>query len=908
MTTPWIIAFDEALPEGTEPAQALGGKGASLQAMTRAGLAVPPGFIIRPTACAWYYEHDKTWPPGLAEELRRHLERLEATTGRRFGQGARPLLVSVRSGAAVSMPGMMDTILNCGLHAGLAKVTGDTPWFWDRYRHFLAACAKSVPGLPAGLLSAPAGGDRAGVEAWFATYRAATGRDFPADPWHSLRFCIEAVFASWQSDRARTYRERHRLDGLAGTAVTIQMMFPSQRSGVVFTEDPTGTSSGQVVIEASYGLGESVVSGEVTPDRFLVDRQDHRRQQQILGHKATQVAAFGIEIDLDPDAPSLDPAQVAELTALALRVEAHYGHPVDIEWGWAEGRFALLQARRIRGLNVLRQVEPLRQREIARLRARQAQRPTVWVAHNLGETLPHPTPLTWDLVRGFMAGDGGYGRLFQHLGYRPSPEIRREGFLELILGRIYADPQRLAGLFYHGLPLTYDLAAVRQDPGLLDRAPGVFVPEHADVHFLLSLPANLRALWRTWRRTSRLRRTVLHDYTSVHLPAFRAWVTAAAARDLDRMDGPALLAELEERRRRTLVEFAPLSLAPGYCGGLALADLESELHLIAGDDGRALARRLTMALPGDTTVEQQIHLMQVGRGTRPLATWLDDYGHRAAGEMELMVPRFADRPEAVATQACTLAQGRVDPEALHHEHQQARVQAEAELAPLLARHGGASQEERIRRHLATAQALLPYREAGKHHLMLGYALIRQAIEGLRRRHDLDEAIYFLHYAELPHLADRRQALLELAAERRLHHQTEARLEVAPVITAENLDRLGQGAEVGDGDTLTGTAMAPGLATGIARLVTDPGDPGAFREGDVLVCASTDPGWAPLLVQARALVVERGGVLSHGAIVARDFGIPAVACPGALRRIADGQRMTVDGQHGVVRLLGGNDHD
>ena len=191
------------------------------------------------------------------------------------------------------------------------------------------------------------------------------------------------------------------------------------------------------------------------------------------------MAAAGDKGDYDTDAVCLTPEQVREIAELGLRVEEHWGIPVDIEWGLAEGRFALLQCRAIRGLDITRDVEVGRKEEIERLRGMsgRAQRRTpdrfqqartvshkrgsaqsrkaeplltrrVWVTHNLGETLRAPTPLTWDIVRHFMSGDGGFGRMYQDLGYRPAPVVRTEGFLELICGRIYADPERQAQLFY----------------------------------------------------------------------------------------------------------------------------------------------------------------------------------------------------------------------------------------------------------------------------------------------------------------------------------------------------------------------------------------------------------------------------------------------------------------------------
>jgi len=265
VTPAWVHYFTDPLPEGCGDAKALlGGKGAGLKEMSLAGLRVPPGFTIVTDCCRRYFELDRRWPDGLEEQVRANLRRLEEQTARTFGAGARPLLVSVRSGAAVSMPGMMDTILNCGLTAALADDVGDTPAFWELYIQFIGMFAKVTAGLT-GESFAPARdgrgddqpADRALAEAHLAVYQRLTGRTFPATPWEALTQCINAVFESWFSQRAVEYRRHNDIRGLTGTAVNVQMMFPSEVSGIVFTQDPNDLIANRMIVEASYGLGEA---------------------------------------------------------------------------------------------------------------------------------------------------------------------------------------------------------------------------------------------------------------------------------------------------------------------------------------------------------------------------------------------------------------------------------------------------------------------------------------------------------------------------------------------------------------------------------------------------------------------------------------------------------------------------
>jgi pyruvate, orthophosphate dikinase len=290
----WTYAFDDAshLPP-TELRDRLGGKGAGLVIMaTELGLPVPPGFVIGTEACRTYTRTG--WPEGLDEELRQRLAQVEAATGRHFGDAADPLLVSVRSGAPVSMPGMLDTVLNLGLNddttAGLARVSGD-PAFARACHERLAAMMRQTVGVDV----------------------------LPDDPWAQLRLAIEAVFRSWDSPRARTYREREGIPADLGTAVVVQAMVfgnrgPDSATGVLFTRDPS--------------TGRNVLYGDVL---FGAQGED-----VVAGTHATQPIAV-LEERL--------PAVAAELREHARQLERHFGDVCDIEFTIEAGRLWLLQTR-----------------------------------------------------------------------------------------------------------------------------------------------------------------------------------------------------------------------------------------------------------------------------------------------------------------------------------------------------------------------------------------------------------------------------------------------------------------------------------------------------------------------------------------------------------------------------------
>ncbi len=897
----------------------VGGKGASLQELSRAGLPVPPGFTISVDCCREFHAAGRRWPAGLEDELRQNLQRLERLTGRAFGQGRQPLLVSVRSGAAVSMPGMMDTLLNCGLHPALAEQLDprDRDSFWTAYVAFVRFFGKTVAVISdaqfdaaeATALQQQHASGMARAELVATAFRALVqqqlGRPFPPTPWDALVASIEAVFDSWNSQRAIVYRKAHDIRGLHGTAVTVQSMFPSQVSGVAFTANPASAAE-EVIIESSYGLGEAIVSGAVTPDRFVVDRPDLSIRDRHLGHKAHAMLPLGAssQSSLDPHAASLADEEILNVARLALQVEEHFGHPVDIEWALADGKLALLQSRGIRGLDVARDVEICRQAEIARLQSQAGSRRKVWVVHNLAETLPRPTPLTWDVMRRFTSGRGGYGLMYRDFGYQPSETVLRDGFLELIAGRIYLDPDRAAELFWSHLPLEYDLDQVLADPSVIETAPSKFQAAKADGTFFLRLPGVLWKMFRGSRAMRRARRGAAERFNREILPNYLADLDRARQVDLRQMTVNEVLGQLESLTIRILDQFGKESLKPGFFGGVARSSLEALLIQLFGPaQGQELCLQLTSGIDGDTTLEQNICLFRVGQNEETLLQFLQKFGHRAVNEMELAEPRWSEDPAYLEQLLAVYRRGQTpSPRMLHETKRQKRLEVEADLPRRLDEVGGSSFREQIQALAAEAQMLLPYREIGKHHLMQGYALLRAGLTELARRWDLGRDLFFLQHAELSQFEQQSAALKQLIAARKIRWQAARRLDHPAQIDSEQLADFGRPRVLQAAQQYSVVALAPGIVEGTVHVVDDPKQAGDLGGDAILVCSSTDPAWTALFVAIKGLIVERGGVLSHGAITARDFGLPAVALADATRLLQPGIRVRIDAERAEVTVI------
>lgn len=351
--TDWVFRFGFGAEGGKDVcSDLLGGKGANLTEMASIGLPIPPGFVISTTVCQSYQNNHGSYPAGVHKQVVQTLSQLEAALQTGFGDQSNPLLLSVRSGASVSMPGMMDTVLNLGLNdltvAGLALISGDERFAWDSYRRFIQMYSNVVLNMDHTLFETAL--DAAKVKAgncldseltasqiksvvtdYLAIVEAHSGSKFPQNVNVQLWGAIGAVFASWHSDRAKVYRRINNIPDELGTAVTIQAMVfgnkgQTSATGVAFTRDPsTGESGifGEFLVNAQ---GEDVVAGIRTPHHLT---------------KAARVRAKASDLSME----ELMPDAYAALHQACTQLEAHYCDMQDIEFTVEQGRLWLLQTR-----------------------------------------------------------------------------------------------------------------------------------------------------------------------------------------------------------------------------------------------------------------------------------------------------------------------------------------------------------------------------------------------------------------------------------------------------------------------------------------------------------------------------------------------------------------------------------
>ncbi len=339
--TKYVYFFGNGVAEGTASMKdLLGGKGANLAEMTSIGLPVPPGFTISTEACAYFSSHNGEYPAGMKEEVLLNLKQLEKTMNAKLGDAENPLLVSVRSGAAQSMPGMMDTVLNLGLNpdtvAAMAKKTGNDRFAWDSYRRFIQMFGDVVMGVPHSKFEEAIQDvkDEEGkvydyelntenlislVKRYKRIYKRHTGEDFPTDPYDQLFKAINAVFGSWNNDRAIKYRQMNDIRGLLGTAVNVQSMVfgnmgETSGTGVAFTRDPS--------------TGDNHFYGE-----YLIHAQG---EAVVAGIRTTQTIDTLCKVN---------PKVYDQLCEIRKTLEKHYHDMQDMEFTIQEGRLYMLQTR-----------------------------------------------------------------------------------------------------------------------------------------------------------------------------------------------------------------------------------------------------------------------------------------------------------------------------------------------------------------------------------------------------------------------------------------------------------------------------------------------------------------------------------------------------------------------------------
>ena len=877
------------LDAGADDLARVGGKAANLARLVRAGFAVPGGFVLTTTAYAAFVSANRLQPfivapaSAGASDDPVALERTSQTIRARFVTGRVP------------------TDLDADLRSAHARL-GAPPVAVRS-----SATAEDLPEM-----------SFAGQQD---TYLNVVGPD-------ALIAAVVKCWASLWTARAIGYRARNGIAAEAvSMAVIVQTMVRAEASGVLFTANPLSGKRTEMVIDAGLGLGEALVSGQIEPDRY-VTTPDGRILDTRLGSKTVSIrprAGGGTET-LDEDAgtrQALPDSVITELARLGARVATLSGEPQDIEWAWDGRRLSLLQTRAITSLYPLPEGMPLEPSRI------------LFSFGAVQGLLDPMTPLGRHAIRALAAGAS---RLFG-FDYTPDtqPALRTAG------ERLFIDVSPLmrhpvgARLLPRVLSLiepatAHLLASMSGDPRLRTR-PGATLwstlPRFARL-LINVLPRLCLALLRPDASRAALRRAIDAPLASVRTRCAAA--TTLAAR----------LALVEEILTRT-PPFVITTFLPRVAGGLG--SLNALRLLTSGLPGAPDAMEATRGLPHNVTTEMDLALWQVACAIRdagadarfagaeartlaaeclarrlpdgvqgPVDDFLERYGMRGVAEIDLGRARWRDDPTPIMQVLQSYLQIDDSEQAPEQRFATGAVAAEAALARLAdaagRTRGGWLKRPLVRWLGRRVRALAGLRESPKFYVIRLFGMVRAALlasgRELSDRGVLARAddIFYLDLPELKAFGSGKQRdWPALVASRRARHARERRRRQVPRLMFSDGQAFyeGLGAESGARE-LTGSPVSPGTAEGIVHVLLDPHG-ARLAPGEILVCPATDPGWTPLFLAAGGLVMEVGGLMTHGAVVAREYGIPAiVGVHEVTTRLRSGQRVRVDGSTGRVVLL------
>ncbi|MFF1449706.1 rifamycin-inactivating phosphotransferase [Streptomyces sp. NPDC058274] len=717
---------------------------------------------------------------------------------------------------------------------------------------------------------------------------------------------VSRCWASLFTERAVTYRRRNGIDHrTVRMAVVVQQMVSPHAAGILFTADPVSGNRKVATVEAGFGLGEALVSGLVNPDVFKVRDGEVVAKAIAVKQRAVHALPDGgtQEVAIDSqrqEQPALTDAQVVRLVQLGRRIEAHFGRPQDIEWCLADDDFQIVQSRPITTLFPIPEAGD------------EDNHVYVSVGHQQMMTDPMK-PLgfsMWQLTAMVPMHEAG-GRLFVDVTQRLASPASRAALLD-VMGK--GDP-----LFRDALETVLD----RDDfvPSLPDAGPGpggppvggAPAPVGADPAIVTELIERSRAS------------------------------IAALGRDIRNKTGPALfdfLLEAFEEHKRVLGD--PLNLKAIMAGMEATWWLNDKLQEWLGE--KNAADKLTLSAPDNVTSEMGLALLDVADVIRPypevvaflqgvedegflddltkltggteardaIETYLDRYGMRCVGEIDITRPRWSERPTTLVPLILDNIRN-FEPGAAERRFEQGRQEAQQKeqdvLSRLRALPDGEQKAAETKRMIDQVRSFAGYREFPKYAIISRYFIYKQAMleeaERLAQAGVLAEKedVFHLTFQEFHQVVRSNQVDGQLIQQRKEAFRSYEALTPPRVLTSDGEAVAGsyRRDDVPTG-ALVGLAVSAGTIEGRARVILDMAE-ADLEAGDILVTTFTDPSWSPLFVGIAGLVTEVGGLMTHGAVIAREYGLPAVVgVEQATRLIRDGQRIRVHGTDGYVEIL------
>ncbi|UCC21689.1 MAG: hypothetical protein JSW23_07715 [Planctomycetota bacterium] len=883
MSEPNVVSLN-AIRKAEE--STVGPKAASLSRMMRIGLPVPPGFCVTEAA------------------FRRHITANNLTDKI---QSALDKLTKAKPHAAASL---LSELRHAIIDAPVADALRD-----DIASHYRALAAERLA-----VRSSATAEDLPG-HSFAGQYDTCLGvADLPA--------CIDAVKICWASlwtDRAYTYRQTNGFDHLkVNMAVIVQSLVPADAAGVIFTADPLTGYSSRIVIEACFGLADSLVSGKVSPDRFRIARDtltiisrniSEKKSKSVLAPRA------GVHQQAVPphlaEQPCIDDTLITKLAKLAQKAERKFGSPQDIEWAVSGNRLFFLQSRPV----------------TSRPPQKSWQDRQVWTNAAVRDVAPDVvTPTFWSLMEQCI--DPLFGPLFRVVG----ADIGDNPLAGLVAGRVYFNINTIMAIV-RNLPASAHTAIacsaggqhIQQfDLGQLD-IPPEDLPEfkHCLIKALLRLPISICQIYR--HRTAK---------SFAFLQILAHTNKTNRMRDLTKTSSTELvnllLGTIEKSFNEVnlLYVFVPLSWLPlvyGFCrrwlgdengrlansllaGAADMQDVQAGIALweLAQKAAADPALRQTV-LSADNWQKLQPSLTASPSARDFLKAWdefMTLHGHHCRGEILLFVPRWYETPDYILSIVKTYIEAADKHNPLSDLNKRIN-QREQLLDDTLKKLRNPLKRILLKRAVLKARKALAFRENVKSEVVRLLSRSREALLELGRRLTADQIfespddIFFVTFQELPAVVDNTADfdIRQTIRDRRLEYEKNKSLSPPPVVVGRfDPDKYTPPEIDTDAAVLHGIATSPGAVTGPARVILRSDDRQHVLPGEILVAPFTDPGWTPYFVTAAGVVMDQGGLLSHGSIIAREFGIPAVVNVGpATKIIKTGQKIHLDANNGHVTI-------
>ena len=688
-----------------------------------------------------------------------------------------------------------------------------------------------------------------------------------------LENIIDAIKKCWASlwnETAIVYREKNTLSHEQVTmAVIIQRMVNAEYAGVIFTEDPIFKNQDEVLIEYCKGLGDRLVSGEITPKLCRKDKSG----KTIFQDKVPDKGKFGED-------------ELNNLTKLALKIEKDFASPQDIEWAFDGKKFFILQSRPIPDNN----------------KFKKSASNAIWTRANVGEVLPDVvTPLTWNIFRAtlFNCPDLAFSTI-----NNPTKE-EYEG-IKRIHGRVYIHLNNFLNSFCYLPYVTPEIMkkvlGVNLPPALksYSRPGGLFV-RLAQIYFILNAFGFIPRLAILRRqlpsppaaKPDRLKNLIIWNSHCFNLHLKSTAYAIGTFAMLSHLLNSWLKGKAEGFLPLILIGHENLQTA---AQGISLWDMAQYVQ--------SYPKLMIFVKNKFNGIEDAKHLSNIDGGSKFMAMFQDflsSNGARAVGEFELAMPRWSEDPSFVLGVMRkflnnTSNKSSYDPKGRQQRRKEAILQIKSSLTPV--------KRLIFKKLLNSYTNFSTLRENIKYQLMEGYALLRKTFLDIGRELEkiniIENAddIFFLLPSEVKKLIEAKKAnqkMTQLIMERKEDHKKWKAQDTSNLINGD-----GEKIIIPERGGLTGIGCSPGMAKGSARILFDDSEAPSLKSGEILVTHYTDPGWTPLFLHCKAIVTEIGGFLSHGATVAREYGIPAVVnVTGATKKIKTGDYIGVDGTNGLV---------